>query len=87
MPRPLTRCAEEQQIDNQIASSTAKLNSLALHGIHFMNTLNQFSANMHANMTSPKILPMVFVNISLPKDSQVSESLDKHGSKEQLEEK
>jgi hypothetical protein len=76
------KLVEKQQIDNQLTMSTSDLNSLTLKGIHFMNTLNQFSANTYANMTSTKILPMVFVNISSPKpkDSQVSESPDKDES-------
>jgi hypothetical protein len=77
------KLAAKQQIDNQITRSTAELNRLVLQGIHFVNTLNQFSANMHANTISPKILPMVFINSPSSKDSQVSESesLDKNESR------
>ena len=87
------KLAEKQQVDNQITSSKSDLNSLGLQGIHLMNTLNQFSANMYSNVTSPRIPPLVFVNIATPKDSQVfgteseDESLDKNELKEQPEEK
>jgi hypothetical protein len=52
-----------------------------------MNTLNQSSTKIHASMTTTKILPMAFVNITSPKDVKVSESLDNDELKKQSEEK
>ena len=77
---------EKQHIDEQLARSTSVLYSLTIQGIHFMNTLNQSSTKIHASMTSTKILPMAFVNITSPKDVKVPESLDNDELKKQSEE-